>query len=87
LLGDRIDRGRVRRRRTRDAGQPGGLWRSLAHTVVTRPRIALVAVVVTLAPLVLSVLQLHTSDAGLGDLPPRSPVLAAQRAIERAWRS
>jgi RND superfamily putative drug exporter len=52
---------------------------------VARPVIALAAVVVVLAPLAVSVLQLHTSGAGLGDLPPGSPVRAAQRAIERAF--
>jgi RND superfamily putative drug exporter len=85
MLGDRIDRGRVRRRRSPAAWRPGRVWSALARAVVGRPVIALAAVVVVLAPLAVSVLQLHTSDAGLGDLPPGSPVRAAQTAIERAF--
>jgi RND superfamily putative drug exporter len=85
MLGDRIDRGRVRRRRGSAARAPGGAWRALANAVVARPAIALAAVVIVLAPLALSVLQLHTSNAGLGDLPSGSPVLSAQRAIDRAF--
>ena len=85
ILGDRIDRGRVRRRRGHAAGRAGKAWRAVANAVVARPRIALAVVVIPLAPLAFAVLQLHTSEAIDVDVPPGSPVLSAQREIDRAF--
>lgn len=85
MLGDRIDRGRVRRRRGHTAGRAGKAWRAVANAVVARPRIALAAVVFLLAPLAFAVLQLRTSEAIDVDVPPGSPVLTAQREIDLAF--
>jgi hypothetical protein len=85
MLGDRVYRGRLWRPRPGSSKHRIFAWGALANAVVARPRIALLTVVVMLGSLALGALQLHTSDAGLSDLPPGSPVLNAQRVIERAF--
>jgi RND superfamily putative drug exporter len=85
MLGDRIDRGHMRRRRAHTAGRPSKVWGAVASSVVARPRIALVSVVLLLAPLAFAVLQLHTSEAIATSVPPGSRVLTAQREIDRAF--
>jgi uncharacterized membrane protein YdfJ with MMPL/SSD domain len=85
MLGDQIDRGRLWRHRRGASSDRTATWRSLANAVVSRPRLSLGGVVVVLVPLAFGVLQLHTSGAGRSDLPPGSPVLAVEHAIERTF--
>jgi uncharacterized membrane protein YdfJ with MMPL/SSD domain len=84
LLGDRIDKGRIpflgRRRR---AG--GGAWGRLASTVTKHPVAALVSAVCLLGTLTIPALDLRPASSSEASLPAATPVLVAQRAIERAF--
>jgi uncharacterized membrane protein YdfJ with MMPL/SSD domain len=84
LLGDRVDRGRLWRRRRRRSGAHT-LWSRLATVVTGRPRLTLTIVVVALAGLAVPVFGMHTATPGLDDMPSGTPVNVAYRAIERAF--
>jgi uncharacterized membrane protein YdfJ with MMPL/SSD domain len=86
LLGDRVNKGRLpflRRLRRRHAGR--GVWATLARTVTRRPLAALVCAVCVLAALAVPALDMHAASSGLSALPADTPVLVAERAIERAF--
>ena len=85
LLGDRINKGRIPfldRRRPR-AG--GGVWARLARMVTRRPLAALVTAVCVLGALAVPALDLHPASSGNGRPAGDTPVLVAQRAIERSF--
>src|SRR4051812_20996823 len=83
LLGDRVDKGRIpflaRRRRS------AGPWGTLARGAARRPVSALVTVVALLGALAVPGLHLHTASTDLDSIPPDTPVVVAQRAIERSF--
>ena len=83
LLGDRIDRGRVWRRRRRPAGTRRSAWRAVARTVTGHPRASLAAALLILAALAVPVLSMQTAEPGQNDVPPSTPVRVAERAIDR----
>jgi RND superfamily putative drug exporter len=84
LLGDRIDRGRVWRRR-RTTRQPRSAWRGVANVVTGHPRASLASAVVVLAALAAPVLSIQTAAPGENDVPANNPVRMALHAIERAF--
>ena len=85
LLGDRIDKGRLPflgRRRPRSGG---GAWGRLARTVTKHPVVALVTAVCLLGTLAIPALDLQPASSYEEALPRDTPVVVAQRAIERAF--
>src|SRR5262249_35261854 len=86
LLGDRIDRGRLWRRRG-SGPRPArrSVWQLLAAGVTKRPGLALAAPVVVLATIAVPVLSIQTGEPGQNDVPANTPIRAAARAIERAF--
>ncbi len=82
LLGERVDRGRLWRRRG-----PGGLgpraWRRFAQILTGHPRTALAAATIVLVGLAVPVLGMRTANPGDSDLPARSPAVQSAHAIER----
>ncbi len=97
LLGDRIDRGRLRRigrrreRRSTASGGRGGersperAWARIANVVTGSPRIALVVATLVLGALAAPALGMKLADTGIHSLPPEEPVVQAQQAIEQAF--
>jgi uncharacterized membrane protein YdfJ with MMPL/SSD domain len=87
LLGDRIDRGRLWRRRRRGHGRKArpGAWERIATAITARPRAALLVTAAVLGALALPVLGMRTADPGEHDLSAHNPVLVAEQAIERAF--
>jgi RND superfamily putative drug exporter len=87
LLGDRVDRGRLwrRRRARRGRGRQQSLWHSLAAAVTSRPRVALATAVIPLAALAAPLISIQTASPGQNDFPANTPILVAQRAIDRAF--
>ncbi|MGP0051580.1 MAG: MMPL family transporter [Solirubrobacteraceae bacterium] len=84
LLGERVDRGRLRRRRTRRSAAITA-WGRLAELVTGHARVSLAIVVVVLAGLAAPILSMHTLAPGVDDMPANTPVVVAYRAIERAF--
>jgi len=69
LLGDRIERLRVHRRRPEAATQGGGFWDAVTRTVMAKPVVSLVVGVgILLAPAMFWT-QMHTGFAGVSTLP------------------
>ncbi|HEX4009167.1 MAG TPA: MMPL family transporter [Solirubrobacteraceae bacterium] len=92
LLGDRIDRGRLWRRRRHGRGRDAhgrdarpGAWQRIATAITARPRAALLVTVAVLGALALPVLGMRTADPGEHDLSAHNPVPVAEQAIERAF--
>jgi RND superfamily putative drug exporter len=86
LLGDRVNKGRLpflHRLRGRRAGRSA--WARLAGTVTRRPLASLVCAVCLLAALAVPALDMRAANSGLSALPADTPVLVAERAIERAF--
>jgi RND superfamily putative drug exporter len=84
LLGERVDRGRLWRRRSRRPGA-STRWGRLAGLVTGHARISLALVVIALGALAAAIPGMHTATPGLDDMPSRTPVVLAYRAIERAF--
>ncbi len=87
MLGDRVDRGRIPllgRLRGRSPGSRGP-WARLARLVTSRPLPSLVVAVCILATLAVPLLQMHTADPNVTDLPKDAPVRVADQAIDRAF--
>jgi uncharacterized membrane protein YdfJ with MMPL/SSD domain len=82
-LGDRIERGRVLPRAITSRGYSRRAWARVAGAVTGHPWHALISALCVLGALALPVLTIHTADPGENDLPPRTPAIVAQRAIER----
>ena len=83
LLGDRIDRVRVfRRRRAQQAG-PGNAWSHLAAAVMRRPVASVAAGVTVLVLLGLSMLGMHVGSSGVTSLPAGSESRQAFTVLSR----
>jgi uncharacterized membrane protein YdfJ with MMPL/SSD domain len=86
LLGDRVDRGRIRRRRPAAAPDPRHtVWGRIAHVVTGHPRAALGTALVVLAALAAPVLSMHTAADDSTALPPHTPAVVAARAVQSAF--
>ncbi len=96
LLGDRVDRGRLWRRRSagrrltsskmaRTAKRGTPAWGRLAGAVTTRPRLSLLVALVLLATLAVPLLSIRLGNPGSADLPPNNPTVVAQRLIGRTF--
>jgi RND superfamily putative drug exporter len=84
LLGERVNRGRLWRRRTSRAGASIA-WGRLAGLVTGHPRVSLAIVVIVLGGLAAPVISMHTAAPGIDDIPSHSPVVVAYRAVGRAF--
>jgi uncharacterized membrane protein YdfJ with MMPL/SSD domain len=84
LLGDRVNRGRLWRRR---APRPTArtAWARIAGTVTARPRAALALAALILAGLAAPVLGMHTGESGESEMPASTPVVVADHAIRAAF--
>ncbi len=80
LLGDRVNRGRLWRRRSRSAA-----WARVAAAVTARPRGALAVAVVLSAALAAPILGMHTGESGESEMPAGTPVVVAAQAIRAAF--
>ena len=85
LLGDRIDKGRLPFLGRRRPRADGGAWGRLARTVTKHPVVALVTAVCLLGTLAIPALDLQPASSYEEALPRDTPVVVAQRAIERAF--
>jgi uncharacterized membrane protein YdfJ with MMPL/SSD domain len=87
LLGDKVDRGRLRRRRRagRGAGRTGRAWGAFARAITARPRLSLALALVLLGGLAAPILSMHTANPGLRDAPDNASIRVAQRAIDAAF--
>jgi uncharacterized membrane protein YdfJ with MMPL/SSD domain len=83
LLGDRIDKGRIRRRH-RTSTRPGA-WTKLARVVTRRPAAALITAVCVLGALSVPAFDMKASDSGENSLPSDTPIMQATNAIEAAF--
>jgi len=87
LLGDKVDRGRLwRRRRAGGGARPAGrVWGGFARGITARPRLSLALALVLLAGLAAPILSMHTANPELRDAPQNSSIRVAQRAIDAAF--
>jgi uncharacterized membrane protein YdfJ with MMPL/SSD domain len=83
LLGDKVDRGRLWRRR--GARRTGRVWGGFARGITARPRLSLALALVLLAGLAAPILSMHTANPELRDAPQNSSIRVAQRAIDAAF--
>jgi uncharacterized membrane protein YdfJ with MMPL/SSD domain len=83
LLGDKVDRGRLWRRRR--ARQTGRVWGGFARAITARPRLSLGLALVLLAGLAAPILSMHTTNPNLQDAPKNTPIRVAQRTIDTAF--
>jgi uncharacterized membrane protein YdfJ with MMPL/SSD domain len=81
LLGDRIDRWRLWRRRRRGAGAAA----RLAALVTRRPVASLVTSVCLLGALAVPAIDMKTGDTATSSLPDDVPAMSAYHAIERTF--
>jgi uncharacterized membrane protein YdfJ with MMPL/SSD domain len=84
LLGDRVNKGRLWRRRRAGSGR-GGFWSLLARAVTGHPRSALVLALLLLVGIGAPIIRMHIANPGENDLPAHNPVIVAEHAIERAF--
>jgi uncharacterized membrane protein YdfJ with MMPL/SSD domain len=82
LLGDRVDKGRLRRRAGSGRGR---VWGALARAVTGHPRTALVLALLLLAGIAAPIIGMHTANPGANDLSAHNPAIVAEHAIERAF--
>jgi uncharacterized membrane protein YdfJ with MMPL/SSD domain len=85
LLGNRVDKGRIPFLGRRRPGAGRGAWARLAGAVTRRPAAALVTAVCVLGALAVPAFDLHTASADESAFPADTPVVVANRAIERAF--
>lgn len=89
LLGDRLDKGHIGRRRSRRSRRArrarAGIWGRLAGGVTARPRTALAGALVLLVALCVPTLSLHTATDGTSALPAHMPAVRASQAVARAF--
>ena len=86
LLGDRIDRGRLRpRRREGRSRRRRTMWQALAAGVTNHPRTSLTFALAILAALAAPLISIKTAEPGQNDVSPNTPIRAAYTAIERAF--
>ena len=83
LLGDRIDRGRVFRRKRAHRPGPGTAWSRLAEAVMRRPVASVAAGVTILVLLGLSMFGMHVGSAGVTSLPAGSESRQAFTMLSR----
>ena len=85
LLGDRVEKGRILRRRRAGVPRRRG-WSALAGAVTRHPVESLVMAVCVLGALAVPALHLHSATpSDMSDLPALTPTVVAERAIERAF--
>ena len=85
VLGDRIDRGRLRIVGRRRSASGSGAWAALARVVARHPAPALIAAVCVLGALALPAIHLHPANSGTNALPVNTGVRVAERALDRAF--
>jgi uncharacterized membrane protein YdfJ with MMPL/SSD domain len=88
LLGDRLDRGHIGRRRRTPPTAPNpdaGSWGRIAGAVTSRPKVALAFALAALVALSIPALSLHTAADGENALPAHTPAVLATKAVERAF--
>jgi uncharacterized membrane protein YdfJ with MMPL/SSD domain len=95
LLGDRIDRGRLRlpaflrsrrsRRRHVAVSRRGSLWGRLAAAVCGHPRTSLAGAVAVTAALAVPLLTMNLSADGIDALPPHAAARIAAQDVSRAF--
>src|SRR5215469_7153696 len=85
LLGDRIDRGQVFRRKRIHRAGPGTAWSRLAEAVMRRPAASVAAGVTVLVLLGLSMFGMHVGAAGVSSLPAGSQSRQAFTVLSREF--
>jgi RND superfamily putative drug exporter len=79
-LGDKVDKGRIRRPRTTSR-----VWNAVLRPVLRFPLAAVLISVAALVFLALPMLRLHTTLLGPGDMPRNIPVVQAYAKIQKAF--
>ncbi len=79
-LGDRVDKGRIRRPRTTSRA-----WNAVLAPVMRFPLAAAVLSAAALVALALPVLRLHTTLVGPGDMPRNLAIVQTYEKIQRAF--
>ena len=90
LLGDRIDKGRIRvprflRRTRRARARRGSPWGRLATVVCNHPRSSLAGAVAVTAALAVPLLSMNLSADGVSALPPHAAARVAAQDVSRAF--
>ena len=85
LLGDRINRGRIWRRRSSSTRTRVPVWGRVGNAVTRRPRLSLLLALALLATLAAPLLSIKIGNPGSADLPHDNPTVVAQRVIDRAF--
>ncbi len=87
LLGDRVDRGRLRSRR-RAGARPSALrgrWDAVVAAVLRRPVAAVTIAVLVLAALAVPALGMRTASPGATDIPANLPIMQTYARIQQAF--
>lgn len=79
-LGDKVDKGRVRRARPESR-----IWNAVLKPVLARPKTATLLATAALLTLALPTLRLHTTLLGTADLPHSIPAVATYERIQAAF--
>jgi RND superfamily putative drug exporter len=82
LLGDRVDRLRIRRT-TAAAGRPGGFWDRFTRGVMRRPVVSLAAGVIVLLAAASSFIDMRTGFSGVSTVPDDLPSKQAFLALAK----
>jgi RND superfamily putative drug exporter len=86
LLGDRIDAGRLRRRRAvHTARSTGRVWRALLAAVLRRPLVSALLAAVALGALAMPALRMNIQNEGLNDFGDTIPTINTLREIQAAY--
>jgi uncharacterized membrane protein YdfJ with MMPL/SSD domain len=85
LLGDRINRGRIWRRRPSSARTKVPVWGRVGGAVTRRPRLSLLVALTLMASFAAPLLSIKIGNPGSADLPHDNATVVAQRSIDRAF--
>jgi RND superfamily putative drug exporter len=79
-LGDRVEKGRIRRSRPTSR-----VWDALLRPVLRFPKTAAALATLVLLAMALPAAGLHTTMVGVGDLPRSIPIIATYEKIQKAF--
>ncbi|HTY95648.1 MAG TPA: MMPL family transporter, partial [Solirubrobacteraceae bacterium] len=79
-LGDKIEKGKLRRSRPTSR-----VWDAVLRPVLAHPRAAVLLSVLVLAAMTVPVLKLHTTLPGVGTLPRSIPIMSTYDKVQKAF--
>jgi len=79
-LGDKVEKGKLRRSRPTSR-----VWDAVLRPVLAHPRSAVLLSVLALAAMTVPVLKLHTTLPGVGALPRSIPIMSTYEKVQKAF--